>query len=74
MVTRSPRILSLKFAKPGSPVSLYAVAQSVSRPTKLNHTVTKAGRSFSCTCEFGSLRRERCAHIKSVEARIRRSK
>jgi hypothetical protein len=64
-----PKILSLKFAKLGSPVSVYSRVRSISR-NKI-HTVTRVRgeRAFRCTCERGVLRNERnCIHIRRVRA------
>lgn len=48
----SVRILSLKFAKrPRNNVLIYTTVQSVSRPDKINHRVSKVGRLYHRTCE-----------------------
>lgn len=78
---KTARILSLRRAEaPRHGVVLYGVAQSVSRPQKVNHTITarKRGRklSFSCTCETFTFRRPKngCRHIRAFKLKLRKAR
>ena len=69
--SKVPRIISLKFAKPGSPVSVYSRVRSTSRNKIHIVTRVRGERRFNCTCERGVLRDEHnCLHIKKVKLRI----
>lgn len=62
---KSPRVLSLKTADaPRKGVIAYGTVQSVSRPGRINHAVTKRGRIWFCSCESFLFRRMPCRHIK----------
>jgi hypothetical protein len=79
---RLPRILSCKKAKnPRNFVTIYANVQSVSRPTRVVHTVTGIARTrkteLRCSCErqsFDPLDRKGCRHIQAVRLRLRRTR
>ncbi len=62
------RVISLRRAvKPRNGVLIYGTVQSISRPQKLNHTVTFRREGWLCTCEggtFGNL----CEHVKRANA------
>lgn len=70
------RILSMKRAKaPRHGVRVYAVVQSESRPTRVNHVVTgmrvQRKLRFRCSCEAASFNpRGRCNHAKAVARRL----
>lgn len=70
---RSVRVLSIRFAKPGSAVAVYARVLSTTRPDKLVHNVTRVRgeRQFRCTCEAGALGgHSNCKHIRKVRVKI----
>jgi hypothetical protein len=69
------RIISIRKAvRPRNGVVIYANVQSVSRPTRVIHTVTyvrnKHGRGWHCSCERTSFidapQRQNCHHSKRV--------
>lgn len=73
--SRVPRVLSLRIAKPGSAVAIYARVVSVSRSNKILHNVVRqrGDRKYLCTCENCILGGNRnCRHIRAVKARLRR--
>jgi len=70
---KNPRVLSLKTADaPRKGVIAYGTVQSVSRPGRVNHTVTKQGRSWACSCESFLFRRTPCRHIRRARTLLAR--
>jgi hypothetical protein len=68
-----PRVLSLKTADaPRLGVVAYGTVQSRSRPGRVNHTVTKQGHNWMCSCEHFLFRRTACAHIKRARLTLAR--
>ena len=77
------RIISIRKAvRPRNGVVIYANVQSVSRPTRVIHTVTyvrnKHGRHWHCSCERTSFidapRHRSCHHTKRVRQEAIRRK
>ena len=65
---KTPKVLSLKTADaPRHGVTAYGTVQSVSRPGRVNHTVTLQGRSWACSCEHFLFRRTDCKHIERAK-------
>lgn len=70
---KNPRVLSLKIADaPRLGVVAYGTVQSRTRPGRVNHTVTKQGHSWMCSCEHFLFRRTICAHIKRAKQLLAR--
>jgi predicted nucleic acid-binding Zn finger protein len=67
------KIISLKHAvKPRNGVTSYAVIQSRTRGTRLNHSVVRVGRKFDCSCEDSILNQNKdCDHIKTLKVALR---
>lgn len=72
--THSTRnIVSLKKSKRVvNGVLAYGIIRSFSRPNKINHTVVKVGRKWTCTCERNSLGRAICRHIRLARTEMTR--
>ena len=65
-----PRVLSLRKADaPRFGVLAYGVVQSVSRGSRVNHTVVKRGRKWACSCEDHIFRGTNCKHIQAARRR-----
>jgi hypothetical protein len=66
-------IVSLRKAKTQrNNVVAYGIIRSFSRPHKLNHTVVKVGRKWTCTCERNSLGKAICRHIRLARVEMAR--
>lgn len=76
MKTKLPRVLNLRHAKhPRNGVTIYANVQSLSRDTRVIHTVVRKNRKMLCSCEnFGFGPGKDCIHIKAVRRRLARAK
>lgn len=70
---KTARVLSLRTADaPRLGVVAYGTVQSRSRPGRVNHTVTKQGRNWMCSCEHFLFRRTICAHIRRAKQTLAR--
>jgi predicted nucleic acid-binding Zn finger protein len=74
---RLPRIITCRKAKhPRNKINLYANVQSVSRGTRVVHTVVRQSRRFFCSCESFGFQcvgtRKVCKHIRAVRLRLAR--
>jgi hypothetical protein len=74
-MTKSVRVLSIRKAEnPRRGILIYATVQSVSRPHKINHTVTfHRRRGWECACEAGSFGNP-CHHVEPVKRAAIRKK
>lgn len=64
------RILSFnRTSKPVNGIRVYATVQSRTRGARLNHTVSKHGRTWRCSCESNSLAGRTCAHIHRIRVK-----